>query len=153
MKRLPLFTAIIIGLVILIMFLPYITASLSESSYNYSFSPPYEIVSLKGIEFVEVYFLLLGFIVIAIVSTIKRNLTTALISFILTFGLGILFLSNIVLIVDKPTYYFREFEWGFILHGLLVFIYFIMLLINLAVEFTKKKKNRPASSSELLDDF
>jgi len=148
MKRLPLYTAIIIGLAVLMMFMPYILVY-----DNYQDQYDLEPFTYKGIEFVEVYFLLLGFIVIAIVSTIKRNLTTALISFVLTFGLGILFLSNIVLIVDKPTYYFRDFEWGFILHGLVVFIYFILLLINLVVEFTKKKKNRPVSSSELLDDF
>lgn len=155
MKNLKLYTFITIGVIILSMFLPYeIHDVYAGGSWFAKGALLQEDIPSAGAESIEVYGVLLFLLIIAFISLIKRNFTTALISSILgvvsLLAIPFLFLALVFNLFGPD----KHMGVGLLIAFMVIAIYAVILMSNAVTEFKKRKRTPKVLSSDLLDtDF
>ena len=153
MKNLKLYSFIAIGVFILSMFLPYeIHDVYAGGSWFAKGALLQEDIPTAGVESIEVYGVLFFLIIIAFVSLIKRNYTTALISSILgvfsLLAIPFLFFALMFNLFGPE----KHMGVGLLIAFMVIGIYCVILISNAVKEF--RKRSPKVASSDLLDtDF
>ena len=152
MKNIKLYSVILIGAFILSMFLPYeIHDIYSGGSWSAKGTLIEENVSSAGVNYMEVYAVLFFLMFIMLISLIKRNFISALLSSILGFFslLSIPFLYfTLVFTFFGPN---NRMGFGLVVAFIIICFYAIMLLFNAILEFRKKEINIDDFTDGLID--
>ena len=161
-KRIPIYHYISIGLMLLTLFLPYRTYDLYAGGFWQTSSLIEENVHELGMEVELVYGLIATLILTSVTMLVKRNLATAIIGLIMSFGM-VLFLP---LLAFALTFHLfgpsrnEELGLGYMIAVVTVISYFGFAISHLVytVKQRKEAKKNPANQrsfekTDLLDDF
>ena len=134
------------------MFLPYeIHDVYSGGSWGSKGTLVEEDVNLFGIESIEVYGVFFLMIIIAVVTLVWRNLATSVIGvvlgFVLLVGIPFLFLTLLFQLFGPD----KRMGIGLAAAMVVIITYFILLIMNLVVEFRARKVKVKITSDDLLD--
>ena len=157
MKNLLTYTLIIAGIILLSMFFPYETHTSNSSGGGSGWfsGSSSEDGATSGFENEGALLIFAGLFVIGLITTIKKNLATAIIGLILGAGF-LLYMPLLAFILTFHLFSGMHYEpgFGFYLAFLAVLVYFILLIVHL-VKTVKNKKRNPSNvlKQDLLDDF
>jgi len=155
MKLLKTITFVLIGLFSLALFLPFeIHDVYSGGNWKSSGVLIENNVQTPGIKSIEAIVVLAYLILIALVSLLKRTYATAIVRAVMGFislvGIPFLYLFLIFQLFDTN----NRMGIGMGIAFFVIAVYFIVLVINLVVEFRKRKRNPSIVFDDIIDiDF
>lgn len=107
-------------------------------------------INLFGVQSIEVYAILFLIIIIAAITLIKRSFTTSIIGALL----GVILLVGIPFLGLALTFnlfgYYHRIGIGMGIGFSMIVLYFILLIINMVIEFRKRKS---IAALEIADDL
>lgn len=152
MKRFKTITFVLLVVFLASMFLPYeIHDVYSGGSWGSKGTLVEKDVNLFGIESIEVYAVFFLMVIIAVVTLVWRNFATSIVGvvlgFVLLVGIPFLFLTLLFQLFGPD----KRMGIGLAIAMAVIITYFILLIMNLVVEFRSRKVKVKTTSYDLLD--